>query len=157
MIKAIEVTEENYLNMPYWNMTNGFRKEIFVEEADFVAHKLAEPLKTQSFTTVKTAPHQLRQFYNQVKAIERKAGGVNSALSLYLLNENSNTSIPLERVQGELYALLPKASYAFSRGLVHGFFAEFLEKNLYWAVQDERQFKGFVYHFESVIAYYKER
>jgi CRISPR-associated protein Csm2 len=136
-----EVNQDNYLTAPngYLDEKGAFRKEIYVEEALFVQKKLKESFRDANGKSGKTETHQLRKFYNQVKSFE-----INIQEGQY------------EQKRNELYALLPKANYAYQRGLVHPFFVDFLRKNIDWAVQDERQFKGFVQHFESIVGYYKE-
>lgn len=145
--QATTVTWDTYLRQPYWSEEGSYRKGIFVEEAEFVARQLS----------AKTAPHQLRQFYNQVKATERRFGSASSALALYVADGPQNHGESFSKLQGELYALLPKANYAYQRKLVPDFFVRFMKVNIEKAVESEKQFQGFVYHFESVIAYFKER
>ncbi len=82
--------------------------------------------------------HQLRRFFNQLRAIEAK-----------LDTEDFSA------VRSDIYTLKRDAAYAVGRGVIKENFKEFIDRNVELAVQDEASFrKGFIEHFQSVLAYF---
>ncbi len=124
------VTPSNYLMeaQGYVDPVGGYRRGIYLEEARFVVEKLQRG----------TSVHALRRFFNRVKAIERSMEGGHH----------------FDAHKTELYALIPKATYAVKRNLASEFFCTFIERNVTQAVKGWDQMEGFVKHFESVVAYF---
>lgn len=60
-----------------------------------------------------------------------------------------------EAIEADLAELFPKATYAQTRQVVSGLFVDFIRENLE-AVQDARDLRAFVKHFEAVIAFMKK-
>jgi CRISPR type III-A-associated protein Csm2 len=84
------------------------------------------------------ASHQLRRFFNQLRAIEAK-----------LETED------FDAIRSDIHTLKRDAAYAVGRGVVRGEFKEFIDRNVDLAVRDEKSFRrGFLEHFQSVLAYF---
>ena len=73
--------------------------------------------------------------------------------------EEGRLAFVLERIKEKLYSFYPSAAYAVSRKntSVPPEFQKFIETNMKLAVKDPKHFKGFVEHFQSVVAYFKEK
>lgn len=121
---------ENYLRNGYYNDKGFLRKEVFVDDAQWIAKKLAIDDKIK--------PTNLRKFYNHLKRIER----------LFRLQGN------FSMIESKLYAFQRDAAYAKRRDVAGQLFVDFIEKNIQLAVQNEKNFAGFIEHFQSVIAYF---
>jgi CspA family cold shock protein len=83
--------------------------------------------------------NQLRRFFTRTRGIER---------TLDRDRDFATTTL-------DLYALKRDVFYQVGRKLVPNEFQMFIERNVELAVQDEHSFrKGFLPHFESVLAYF---
>lgn len=83
--------------------------------------------------------HQLRRFFNKMRAIEDKLESAGD----------------FEIVKGDIYAFKRDVAYAVGRGVVSEQFKHFIDRNVELAASDRRDFKkGFVQHFQSVLAYF---
>lgn len=87
---------------------------------------------------------QMRRFYDDVKAIERKImlGG----------EEARQSAFDAERAM--IVMLKPKAVYAEKRKVAPRAFTQFIFDNVD-SIHDLRDFEAFVRHFEAVVAYHK--
>lgn len=121
----------NYLEKGYFNENGKLREEIFKSEAKNVAEVLASQ---------KMTPTSLRAFYNKVKAIEN----------------NYKVSKDFESIKPKLFAFERDATYQVSRGVVSEEFRKFIIKNAEIAQKGPDEFKGFIEHFLSVLAYFKD-
>jgi CRISPR-associated protein Csm2 len=81
----------------------------------------------------------LRRFYNKLKGLDTK----------HKFNREYKSLLP------ELYAFERDAAYAAARQVVPGVFIGFAVKNVDLATRDEKGFKGFVEHFQSIVAFAK--
>jgi CRISPR type III-A-associated protein Csm2 len=108
------------------------RPEVVDELAINVAKALgnAEP---------KMKSHQLRRFFNKMRAIEAKLDTVKS----------------FELVKPDILGFKRDVAYAAGRGVVADEFKQFIDRNVGLAVQSEDDFRlGFIEHFQSVLAYF---
>ena len=83
--------------------------------------------------------HQLRRFFNKARGIEAKLerGG------------------DFRAVQADILGFKRIVAYQVGRKLVSQEFLSFIERNVALAMEDEESFrKGFLPHFESVLAYF---
>ncbi len=122
----------DYLNKGYFDDRGYLRAGIFKEEAKAVANVLA---------SLKMTATSLRAFYNKLKAIENRYKSANNNFEL---------------VKPNLYAFERDVAYQVSRGVVSEAFREFINKNSALAIKGPKEFKGFVEHFLSVLAYFKD-
>lgn len=123
---------EDYLINSYFDGKGQLRAGIFKEEARVVANVLA---------SLRMTPTSLRAFYNKLKAIENQ----------YRISNNN-----FDLIKPKLYAFERDVAYQVSRGVVSEEFRKFINKNAELACQGPKEFKGFVEHFLSVLAYFKD-
>lgn len=99
--------------------------------------------RAQQFASLKST--QMRRFYDDVKAIERK-------LSLGQDEDGREKSFAVEHAM--ITMLKPKAVYAEKRKVAPRAFTQFVFDNVD-SIHDLRDFEAFVRHFEAVVAYHK--
>ncbi len=122
----------DYLNSGYFDEKGYLRVGIFKEDAKEVANVLA---------ALRMTPTSLRAFYNKLKAIE----------SRYKTSSNN-----FDYIKPNLYAFERDVAYQVSRGVVSEEFRKFINKNAELAINGPKEFKGFLEHFLSVLAYFKD-
>lgn len=122
----------NYLKDSYFDDKGHLREGIFKEEAKKVANVIAAEGMT---------PTALRVFYNKLKAIESK----------YKSSKND-----FDLIKPNLYAFERDVVYQASRGVVKEEFRKFITINAALAAKGPKEFKGFIEHFLSVLAYFKD-
>ncbi|MBE7558152.1 type III-A CRISPR-associated protein Csm2 [bacterium] len=110
------------------------KQEVFIE----TARRVAEEINRSGMN-----PTALRKFFNMVKAIETS----------YAMEHDFG------RVKEGLFKLLPAVEYRRERGIVAKCFSDFIAHHVHAdrALRDERSFRGFVQHFQSVVAYVKQK
>ena len=82
--------------------------------------------------------HQLRRFFNKMRAIEAKLDTHDFA-----------------EVRNDIYGFKRDVAYAVGRGVVSEDFKRFIDRNVELAAQSEKNFRqGFTEHFQSVLAYF---
>lgn len=122
---------DDYLSGGYFD-SNGYLKEsIFKDDAKTVARTLASLRMTST---------SFRAFYNKVKAIE----------NVFKATKD------FDAVKPKLFAFERDVAYQESRGVVEKEFSHFIIKNAKLAQKGPKEFKGFVEHFFSVLAYFKD-
>ncbi|MBF0566516.1 MAG: hypothetical protein HQK89_14905 [Nitrospirae bacterium] len=133
------ILQTDYLNGSYYDDKGCLKKEIFIKFADEVAKDLLDKnLKPQM------TPTAVRAFYNRLKFIE----------SQYKKN------LDFRRVKEGLWELQSLAVSQEKRGVIPSPFYIFVKKNVECAEKDENgdiEFKGFIKHFFSVLAHFKEK
>jgi len=123
---------DNYLKNGYFDNKEHLREGIFKEEAKEVANVIAAEGMT---------PTALRVFYNKLKAIE----------SRYKSSKND-----FDLIKPNIYAFERDVAYQASRGVVKEEFRKFITINAAIAAKGPKEFKGFIEHFLSVLAYFKD-
>lgn len=121
----------DYLERGYFDEKGYLRESIYKDDAKKVADVLSSCMSVTS----------LRAFFNKVRAIE----------NIYKQSNN------FDQIKPKLYAFERDATYQVSRGVVSDEFRKFIVKNARLAQSRPEAFKGFVEHFMSVLAYFKER
>ncbi len=117
-----------YLKGGYYNESGHLKQEVILNWPEELADSLSK-------TSLKMT--QLRKFYNQCKAIEQKL----------------RFSGDFEGVKSDLYCLQRDAQYSFNRKVVPQIFLDFIERNVELATSSNKDFKGFIQHYESLVAY----
>lgn len=108
------------------------RKEIFTSEAE----RVADLLSARGMTSA-----SLRRFYNKLRGIYSR------------YNDTKNFA----EIKPGLYSLYPNVADAVSRNAnVPQEFRQFINANLKEAEKGPEHLKGFVEHYQSVLAYFKE-
>jgi CRISPR type III-A-associated protein Csm2 len=123
---------DDYLKDGYFDGKGHLRAAIFKDEAKHVAGVLAE---------LRMTPTSLRAFYNKLKALENR----------YKASAND-----FNVIRPSLYAFERDVAYQVSRQVVPEEFRKFININADLAIRGPREFKGFVEHFLSVLAYFKD-
>ncbi|MBI5194801.1 MAG: type III-A CRISPR-associated protein Csm2 [Nitrospirae bacterium] len=123
---------DNYLGDSYFDDKGYLRESIFKEDAKVVVNALAAENMT---------PTALRAFYNKLKAIENR----------YKISNND-----FDLIKPSLYAFERDVAYQASRGVVRDEFRKFININAELAIKGPKEFKGFIEHFLSVLAYFKD-
>ncbi|MDK2960695.1 MAG: CRISPR-associated protein Csm2 [Bacillota bacterium] len=123
----------NYLSRGYYDDYGLLRREIFSQEAQEVALALTSPQLGAS----RMKSSSLRRFFNRLKALEYE----------YSVHRNFQAIVP------KLYTFANAAEYAASRGVVPRLFKHFVDANIRLATKSPEEFKGFLEHYQSVVAY----
>lgn len=123
---------DNYLKDGYFDERGYLREGIFKEDAKEVASVLAG---------LRMTPTSLRAFYNKLKAIENRYKTANNNFDL---------------IKPNLYAFERDVAYQVSRGIVSEEFRKFININSDLAIRGPGYFRGFIEHFLSVLAYFKD-
>ncbi|GAB6158194.1 hypothetical protein JCM39194_13940 [Desulfotomaculum varum] len=121
----------DYLKEGYYNDQGHLRKEIFTTEAEMVAGVLAA-------SGMKSA--SLRRFYNKLRGIYARYKDIRS----------------FDEIKPDLYKFYPNAKDAVDRKTVPEEFRIFINANVALAEQNPKNLTGFVEHFQSVVAYFKD-
>ena len=80
---------------------------------------------------------QLRRFFNRARAIEQQ-------------------NLPFERLREDILSLKPIAAASVGRGTAPDIFKVFIDRNIDLAIDSSESFsRGFLTHFQSVVAYLK--
>ena len=117
-----------YLERGYFDKAGNVLPEVIQEWAEQLARIfLREGLKTA----------QLRRFFNRSRAIEQQ-------------------NLPFERLREEILSLKPIAAASVGRKTAPDIFKVFVDKNVDLAIRSPESFsRGFLTHFQSVVAYVK--
>ncbi|MDF9408706.1 type III-A CRISPR-associated protein Csm2 [Pelotomaculum isophthalicicum JI] len=122
----------DYLKDGYFNEKGYLRKEIYTSEAELVAAVLSTKGMTRA---------SLRRFYNKLRGIYSR------------FKDTRN----FEEIKSVLYSFYPNAADAVSKNNnIPVEFRTFINVNVNLAEKDPDHLHGFVEHFQSVIAYFKE-
>jgi CRISPR type III-A-associated protein Csm2 len=122
---------KTYLNTGYFDESGNYRREIYIDWAKAIASKLKQDKMTSA---------SIRRFYGRVRA-----------LSTMFRDEET-----FQRNKHELQKLIPLVYYSLQRDQanVPESFKDFLEVNVRLAEQSLKDFKAFVDHFQSVVAFF---
>jgi hypothetical protein len=123
----------DYLKSGYFDERGNLLPEIIIEWPRHVAAQL---------DGARMAPAQLRNFFSEARRIE---GQLSAGQDFGAL-------------RGRILQLDAYAASAQTRGNAPPLFKQFIEENLKWAAKDKKSFlKGFILHFESVVAYFPRK
>ncbi|MBT9173029.1 MAG: hypothetical protein DDT21_01419 [Syntrophomonadaceae bacterium] len=120
----------NYLKGSYYDENGYLRRETIIEWPKVIVDIFAQAFLSST---------ALRRFYNKLKGLDTK----------FQFNREFYRLLP------NLYAFERDAAYAAARQVVPGVFIGFVVKNVDLASNDEKGFKGFVDHFQSIVAFAK--
>lgn len=122
----------DYLKDGYFNDKGYLSEGIYTSDAV----RVAEVLSAKGMTRA-----SLRRFYNKLRGIHSR------------FKDTKN----FDEIKPGLYSFYPNVADAISRNNnVPEEFRQFIDKNIKLAVKDKEHFFGFVEHFQSVLAYFKE-
>lgn len=124
---------EGYLRSGYFDETGSLRPELIVEQARSIAEELDR---------AKLSTAALRRFFGMTRRAESR------------LEAERSFAV----VRADILALKPFAASAQTREVIPSLFREFLDRNVEQAVLGEREFlKGFLPHFQYVVAYFPKK
>lgn len=126
---------KGYLDGGYFETKNSkqyIREEVFITWAK----EMSASLKSEGLT-----PAAIRRFFSKLRAIEYKF----------------KTTRDFDLAREGIYAFSRDVAYTENRGVTKFLFTKFIELNCAEAKKDAEHFKAFVEHFQSVIAYFKEK
>jgi CRISPR-associated protein Csm2 len=91
----------------------------------------------------KLTTHQLRRFYNDLKALEHR---------FHHLRRNNDPKEAFYEIQPLVKLMVPKVKYAQNRGVVPEEFADWLGDCLN-SIKEPKEFEAFMLHFEAVVGF----
>lgn len=117
-----------YLQSGYFDKDNNVLPEVIQQWPEH----LAQTFNRQGLTST-----QVRRFFNRARAIDQQ-------------------NLLFERKKEDILNLKPIVAASVGRGNAPPMFKEFIDKNVHLAVMSEESFRrGFLIHFQSVVAYLK--
>jgi CRISPR-associated protein Csm2 len=122
----------DYLKDGYFQVREGNRY-LYPEILDSLAMDVAKLLGNRGMKS-----HQFRRFFNKARGIEAK---------LQRTGE-------FDAVRADIYGFKRDVAYQVGRRVVPEDFKDFIDRNAELAARDEESFRGFLQHFESVLAYF---
>ena len=124
-----------YLDGGYFNTINEKR---YIKEEVFItwARVVSNDLKQQGLTSA-----AIRRYFSKLRAIEYK----------FKMNHDFNSA------QEGLYAFIRDVSYTENRGVTPPLFSRFIETNVTEAKKSSDHFRAFIEHFQSVVAFFKDK
>lgn len=126
---------KGYLEGGYFvtkNDKNYIREEVFIQWAKGVS----STLKNDGLTSA-----AIRRFFSKLRAIEYKF----------------KTTNDFDLAREGIFAFSRDVSYTENRGVTKPLFSRFIEMNCQEAKKDAEHFRAFVEHFQSVVAYFKDK
>lgn len=125
----------DYLRNGYFDQKGNVLPQVIQDWAKDIAQELYKSKPRMSTT-------QLRgRFFAEVRRLEKRL----------------DTTHDFDMVKPEILKLKAYAQDAEKKNKVPSLFKQFMELNVHWAAKGEKEFtKGFINHFECVVAYYPE-
>jgi len=124
---------QGYLREGYFDAKGNLRPEVITDLAEEAARALGNARPGMAST-------QLRRFYNKTRFIKQKL----------------DTGTPWDKVVSDIHSLKRDAANAVGKENAPRIFKDFIDVNVQLAVQNKESFiRGFLQHFESVVAYRK--
>lgn len=122
---------EGYLTNGYFDQNGNLFEKFIVDWAEEIAKNLG-----QGYPDMKK--HQLRRFYNHVKALERKFDLIGDYNSI-----NKDLKMLISYAVNASCATPPK---------VPKLFEEFIRKNI-GLIKDSKTFRAFIEHFQAIVGF----
>ena len=128
---------DDYLEGGYFDEKNG---KNYIKENVFIkwAQEVSSDLKLQSPPMTSAA---IRRYFSKLRAIEYK----------YKMNHD------FDLAREGIYAFARDVSYTENRNVTPVLFSRFIEKNIAESKKSPEHFRAFVEHFQSVVAYFKDK
>jgi CRISPR-associated protein Csm2 len=126
---------DHYLQGGYFEEKNGknyMKEEIFISWARDVSSALKK-------AGLKSAA--IRRFFSKLRATEHKY----------------KTTNDFDLAREGIYAFVRDVSYSENRGVTPVLFSRFIEANVQLAKKDAEHFRAFIEHFQSVVAFFREK
>lgn len=126
---------DGYLNGGYFEVKNN---KNYIKEDVFIkwAQELSNSLKQQGLTSA-----AIRRFFSKLRAVEHK----------YKMTRD------FDLAREGIYAFVRDVTYTENRGVTPSLFSKFIEKNISEAKNSPDHFRAFIEHFQSVVAYFKDK
>lgn len=126
---------DGYLSGGYFDTRNGknyIKEDVFIKWAKDVS----VDLKQQGLTSA-----AIRRFFSKLRAVEYK----------FKINHDFDSA------REGLFAFVRDVSYTENRNVTPTLFSQFIGVNIELAKKDADHFRAFIEHFQSVVAYYKDK
>lgn len=126
---------DGYLSGGYFDVKN---EKNYIKEDVFIkwAKDVSIDLKHQGLTSA-----AIRRFFSKLRAIEYK----------FKMNHDFDSA------REGLFAFVRDVSYTENRSVTPSLFSQFIEANIEQAKKDADHFRAFIEHFQSVVAYFKDK
>lgn len=126
---------DGYLYEGYFDVKNG---KNYIKEAVFIAwaQELSNSLKQSGLTSA-----AIRRFFSKLRAIEYKF----------------KMTRDFDLAREGIYAFVRDVTYTENRGVTPPLFSKFIERNVNEAKESPDHFRAFIEHFQSVVAYFKDK
>jgi CRISPR type III-A-associated protein Csm2 len=133
--KNAKSLRDGYLADGYFEIKNGKK---YIKEAVFIkwAQDVSADLRSEGLS-----PTAIRNFFNKLRAVEH----------------NYKVSNDFDKTRQEIYSFCRDVKYTENRGVTPELFTKFIDANIALAKEDPEHFKAFIEHFQSVIAYFKDK
>lgn len=121
-----------YLAAGYFEAKNGknyLREELFTDWAK----QISRALQSKKMSSTAT-----RRFFNKLRAVEYE----------FKMQRD------FDRVREKIFAFARDVAYTENRGVTPALFTRFIDMNITLAKKDPEHLRGFIEHFQSVIAYF---
>lgn len=126
---------DGYLLGGYFDVKN---EKNYIKEDVFIkwAKDVSVDLKQQGLTSA-----AIRRFFSKLRAVEYK----------FKMNHDFDSA------REGLFAFVRDVSYTENRSVTPSLFSRFIEVNIEQAKKDADHFRAFIEHFQSVVAYFKDK
>lgn len=134
-VSASSALRDGYLSGGYFETKNGknyIREDVFIKWA----REVSSDLRQQGLTSA-----AIRRFFSKLRAVEYK----------FKMNHDFDSA------REGLYAFVRDVSYTENRNVTPQLFSRFIEANIAEAKKDTEHFRAFIEHFQSVVAYFKDK
>jgi CRISPR-associated protein Csm2 len=124
-----------YLADGYFEIKNGknyIKEDVFIKWPQDISADLR---------SAGMSPTAIRNFFNKLRAVEH----------------NYKVTKDFDKTRQGIYSFCRDVHYTETRGVTPELFTKFIEANIALAKKDPEHFKAFIEHFQSVIAYYKDK
>lgn len=126
---------DGYLAGGYFEIKNG---KNYIKEDVFInwAQEISADLRREGLS-----PTAIRNFFNKLRAVEH----------------NYSVTKDFDKTRQDIYSFCRDVKYTENRGVTPELFTKFIDSNITLAKKDPEHFKAFIEHFQSVIAYFREK
>ncbi len=126
---------DGYLAGGYFETKNGrnyIKEDVFIKWAQ----DISTDLRSEGMS-----PTAIRNYFNKLRAVEH----------------NYKVTKDFDKTRQDIYSFCRDVKYTENRGVTPELFTKFIDSNIALAKKDPEHFKAFIEHFQSVIAYFKDK
>jgi len=133
--RNISSLRAGYLADGYFEIKNGknyIKEDVFIKWPQDISADLRN---------AGLSPNAIRNFFNKLRAVEH----------------NYKVTKDFDKTRQDIYSFCRDVKYTENRGVTPELFTKFIDANIDLAKKDPEHFKAFIEHFQSVIAYFKDK